>query len=203
MVVQEDVDMTGPAEHLQMELCSPKREMCRQQNLVPAFIKFRSSHAHSTDDFPQRRVKELLALTMRDQCFMNPLQSSETTSTGKIHCAKEKKTPHITLFWEVFLFCLVTVHIRTVLWATWAARWGCGRATGHLPGQGRRDNHGTWPTPAPGAPAQPGSQRTSAEVCLRDSSTHSLGAATSKRVMKIQKEPQSSHPGLIVSAAIN
>lgn len=120
---------------------------------------------------------------------MNPLQSSETMSTGKIHCAKgkgEKQKADITLFGEVFLFCLVTVHSRTVFWAAWAARSGCGRARGHLPRQGRRDNHGTWPTPAPGAPAQPGSQRTSGEACLRDSRRHSLGAGTSKRVMKTQ-----------------
>lgn len=102
---------------------------------------------------------------------------------------RTKNPTHITLFWEVFLFFLVTVHNRTVFWATWAARWGCGRATGHLPRQGRRDNHGTWPTRAPGAPAQPGSQRTSGEACLRDSRTQSLGAVNSKRVMKTQKEP--------------
>lgn len=54
-LLQEDVDMTGPAGHLQMELCSPNRKMCRQQNPVPAFIKFRFSHPHSTDYFPQRR----------------------------------------------------------------------------------------------------------------------------------------------------
>lgn len=56
-LLQEDVDMTGPAGHLQMELCSLNRKSCRQWNLVPAFIKFRSSHPHSTDDFPQRRGK--------------------------------------------------------------------------------------------------------------------------------------------------
>lgn len=108
-LLQEDVDMTGPAGHLQMELCSLNRKSCRHWNLVPAFIKFRSSHLHSTDDFPQRRWewKELLALTMREQCFMNPLQSSETMSTGKIHKnpakGKGKSTYYIILGSFLFL----------------------------------------------------------------------------------------------------
>lgn len=110
-LLQEDVDMTEPAGHLQMELCSPNRKMCRQHNLVSAFIKFRSSHPHSSDDFApsfQRRGewREVLPLTMRDQCSMNLLQSSETTSTAKIHCARRKggKKALILLFLGSFPF---------------------------------------------------------------------------------------------------
>lgn len=105
---------------------------------------------------------------------------------------KEEKKPLFYYFWEVFLSCLVTVHNRAVLWASWAARSGCGRGTGHLPGQGRRGNHGTWPTPAPGAPAQPGSQRTSGDACLRDSRRLSLGALPARGLEK-HKEPHC-HP---------
>lgn len=43
-------------------------------------------------------MKELLPLTMRDQCFMNPLQNPETMSTGKIHCAKGKGETKSTFY---------------------------------------------------------------------------------------------------------
>lgn len=126
----------------------------------------------------EERKDLLLSLAPRDQCFMNPLQCSETMSTGKINCAKgkeKKKKAHIAWVWEVFLFCLVTLHTSTVFWATCAAGTGCERATGYLPMQGRRDSHGTWPTQAPRAPAQPDFQRTSGGSCLRDRRRHGLG----------------------------
>lgn len=107
-LLQEDVDMTEPAGHLQMELCSPNRKMCRQHNLVPAFIKFSSSHPHSSDDFLppfQRRGewRELLPLTMRDQCFMNPLQK-QAQQKLTVQGRKEEKKAHIPLFLGSFPF---------------------------------------------------------------------------------------------------
>lgn len=192
--------MTGPAGHLQMELCSPNREMCRQQNLVPAFVKspqvlmtfLRGEERTPTPDKNRPVFHESSAKLSNNEHRENSLCKGERRkpkSTYYIILGSFPFLPGYSAQQNCVLGCL-SCKLRL---------WG---ATGHLPRQGRRDNHGTWPTPAPGAPAQPGSQRTAGEACLRDSRRQSLGAATSKKVMKTQQTTLSPHPGLI-SVAIN
>lgn len=117
-LLQEDVDMTGPAGHLQMELCSLNRKSCRQWNLVPAFIKFRSSHLSSPQYWwlssEEREVKRAPSPDNERAMFYESsakLWNNEHREKSQKSCKRERKK-HILHYFGKFSFS-VWLHCTT------------------------------------------------------------------------------------------
>lgn len=78
----------------------------------------------------QERKDLLLSLAPRDQCFVNPLQCSETMSTGKTNSAngrKKKNNSHVLHGFGKFSFMS---GYTAVFWAACTAATDCKRAEG-------------------------------------------------------------------------